>query len=130
MTITTLDTKTANLLQKEMAAALQSVAQRHGIKITPHGGTIGASHLDVMTKFKVEIEDAAAKAEARKKEFDAYCALFGLKPEHFGAKFMSRGTEYRISGLELKRRKYPIRAADPDGKELLFTESVAKHIGR
>lgn len=126
--ITTLDTKTANLLQKEMAAALQSVAQRHGVKITPHGGTIGASHLDVMTKFKVQVEDAAAKAEARKKEFDAYCELFGLKPEHFGATFMSRGVTYTIVGLELKRRKYPIRAIGDDGKELLFAESVARYL--
>lgn len=130
MNIVTLDTKTANIIIREMVKALQPVAKRYNVKIMPHGGTIGPSHLDVITKFKVEVIDTDAKAEARRNEFDTYCELFGLKPEHFGARFTSRGTEYTISGLELKRRKYPIRATGPDGKELLFTESVAKHLGR
>lgn len=129
MAITSLDTKTANLLQKEMTEALQGIALKHGVKITAAGGTINPNHVDVFLKFRVEVSDIGAKDTARKQEFDQYCELFGMKPEHFGATFTSRGQTYKISGLELRRRKFPIRAVEiASGKELLFTEEVAKRL--
>lgn len=126
-TITKLDTKTGTLIQKEMADALQGIAAKYGVSIKTHGGTIGLGGLDLVAKFRVEVTNPEAKADAQKREFEQYCMLFNLTPEQFGATFVNRGITYKISGLAMNKRKFPIRGTSTvDGKELLFTTDVVR----
>jgi hypothetical protein len=116
--ITQFDKVTCKAIQDEMVAALQAVAQRHGLTVRGHGGTIGA--LDFVAKVRFEINDPAAATAAAKTEWDQYCSLFNLKPEHFGQSFKYGAGLYTICGLALGRSKKPIKAKSFAGKMYVF----------
>ena len=43
-------------------------------------------------------------------DFAMLATSFGLKPEDLGKEFVSRGETFKITGLNLKAKKYPIQA--------------------
>jgi hypothetical protein len=82
----------------------------------------------MILKFEFKTADTAAIADAEKAEFDRYAHLFGLEPTDFGAKFSANGKTYTVIGLDLKRRKFPIKVKGDDGKVQMFTDLVVDRI--
>lgn len=75
-----------------------------------------------------KVDEAAIKAaKARKaakaeRDFKRWAASYGLKPEWFGETFTSRGTGFRIVGINTRAPKYPVQAERVrDGKGFKFT---------
>ena len=60
-----------------------------------------------------------------------YAAGYGLPVDGIGATFNSRGTLYRVVGLDMNRRTYPVVAqAVNGGKKMLFkADGVARLLG-
>ena len=114
-------------IPEKALAALQAVAKEYGLTVDYAGGSFDDLTYTLKAKFKVN--DPAAEQIKRKAEFVSYCALFGMKPEHFGGTFISKGEAYRVTGLEIGRSKYPVRACRvSDAKVLLFSTDIVPKI--
>lgn len=75
-----------------------------------------------------KVDEAAIKAaEARKaakaeRDFKRWAETYGLKPEWFGQTFTSRGTDYRIVGINTRAPKFPVQVERVhDGRSFKFT---------
>lgn len=80
----------------------------------PEGGEIS-----VKLKFRVEGEGQADRA------FAQGAKLMGIKPEARGAVLKINGEDYRLTGWQLRRSKYPVVVERVrDGKATCFVDSV------
>lgn len=65
-----------------------------------------------------KIAQISLKGDLAKREWDAYCIMFKLKPEDFGRKFVIARRTYEVIGINPGATRFPIRAKRlPDGKE-------------
>ena len=94
-----------------------------GGKFDPVGGTFNPK-----VEFSVRQVDGVDRERA---EFNRHAMMYGLKPEHFGAKFLNNGTEYALVGFELKKPKFSFRGRRvADGKALLFNYACLREISK
>ena len=125
--ITKFDRQTAKALSAEIETALAAIAAKHGLTIAAAGGTIGTVSLKL--KFECKVNDPAASAKQERDTFNVYAAMFGLRPEHFGATFQYKRQVFRLIGILPNRPKFPLRAMNVEtGKELLFPQQMASKI--
>lgn len=62
-------------------------------------------------------------------DFAAACNLVGLEPSDYGRTFTSRGRQYKVTGINLRRRKYPVSAERDDGRGFKFdSETVVRNL--
>lgn len=108
-------------LRDEMNAALNLVLKKHGV--TAVVGNASFTPGDVTFKVKVSVGSAD---DAAKREWDRYCVMFGLTPDLFGKKFVSRGTEFTITGIAKKGRDYPVLATNDNGTVYKFNIETAR----
>jgi len=116
--ITTFTSATANSVQDEAVALLQSLAEKHGLTIRKAGGGFEGN------KATLKFEFMSTSEEAEKAAFVSNCRLFNCKPEDYGRVATINGKEVTFIGFELKRRKFPIIVKDKTGKRSLYTEEV------
>jgi len=117
------DRSNTKVLSTEAVEALQAVAVKHGLTVQAAGGTIGAVKL--VLKFEFNVTDKDAANEAERKEFEAYCTMFGLTPEHYKARFSRSMAQFELIGFMPRRPKYPLRARNvADGTVRLFSRSI------
>ncbi len=107
---------------KEIGAAVEEalaeVAEKFGLKVEVRGGSFDANSF----RPKVEFQTAGAAED----EFRTYAAMYGLDPDDFGRKFVSKGRTFRVSGLATRSRTYPILATDiASSKTYKFTAEGA-----
>lgn len=126
MSVKEMDKATVKALAAEMEAALKAVAEKNGVTIKFGGGKYDPTAGTFNPKVTVELPDA------KKREFEAYCGIYGLEPEDFGKSFTVGGKTFTVSGLASGRSsKYPILAMNSNGKEFKFTvEQARKVLGR
>ena len=124
MKIETMDRASVKLLASAVEKALQQVADEFGVTYTYKGGTFDPSTGTFAPKSEFSLPDSGRRA------FERDAILFGLRPEHFGATFVSNGREFRVTGLNARAPKYPIKATCVlDGKPYKFPASVVDRIG-
>lgn len=112
------------IIINDMEAALKAVGEKHKVVIKSGGGTYGEGH--AIAKFKIDTiaEDGTVESKETS-DFKKYATIYGLKPEQLGATFVSRGREFELTGLAMRRRKFPIMARDVQtNKTLLFPTTV------
>jgi len=120
-------------LMDEIQAALDPIAQKHGLVLERKGSTFYRDSVPVMFKMLVRVEDADGKAlDSKAQEFKASANLIGLKSEDLGKTFHIRGTSYEIEGLNLRASKYPVLAKNKkNGKTYCFPAgAVARSIAQ
>jgi hypothetical protein len=119
-------------MDRKLAKDLRPVLQAHLDKIDLSG--IGGATVAVLNAkfdaasvtFQVKITPGgeAALADKAKADFEEFAAMYGLKPEHFGATFRAGGREYKVAGLNPGRSRFPISAVRSDGKRFKFEARV------
>lgn len=115
-----IDKRTAEQIGREVAEALQAVAERHGLTVAVRGGTYDTTGL---YRPKVEFKTADADRE----EFARYASMFGLEADDFGKTFTSNGREFRVSGVAPRSPKRPILAVEvATGKTYKFADAAVK----
>jgi hypothetical protein len=122
-----LNKQTVKALGEEMAAALQVVAQRHGIEITRSGGTF--ADLEATLKFTVRLTSATGETQAAldwKANADILHDLYNIKADWLGQTFESGGRTYTVSGFIPKRPSKCIEITRDDGKALITTPENIK----
>jgi hypothetical protein len=96
-------TQLIRAINADIKEALQSVAQKHGVKISL--GSTSYSTADFTTKVKVETAEAK---EIKGEESKQYAGLLGLPEDVVKRKFMLKGAEYEVIRLDLGKPKNPI----------------------
>jgi hypothetical protein len=128
MTIKEFNRTNCRTLMAEVEAALKPIAEKHGLTLDRKGRTFYRDQMPVMFQFLVTQKDEDGNAlSAAGQEFKKNAFRVGLEPDDLGKEFMSRGEKYRITGLNLRRRKYPISAERlRDGKSFKFGADTVK----
>src|SRR5215471_867202 len=109
--------------QSECTAALHAVAEKHGVSIQNWGGTMG--EIEAVLKFKVRITDKTIVGDKEKADFETYCRLYDLTPEHYLTRFPHKGETYEIYGFDLGRPKFCVKARNvKTGKAILFAQAA------
>ena len=110
-------------LQAEMLKACEAVAGRHGLVVEPRDIT-GADlrwGFDVTFRVSIPLPDGSA-LDPERLRFEALSEAFGLSPADYGRQFSTGREQFRITGIDPRRPKYPVSAERiPDGQEFKFT---------
>ena len=102
-------------------AALRAVADEFGTTLTYKGGSF--SDTSFTPKFEFAVEGASQV------EFDRTCFAVGMRPEHFGKEFVFNHRQYQITGINLRAKKYPIKAKCLlDNKTYKFPADAVKRL--
>ena len=110
-------------LQEEMLKACQEVATRHGLVVEAKEITGMDLRWGFDAAFRVSIPMADGTAlDPEKLRFEVLAEAFGLSPTDFGRQFSTGREQFRITGIDPHRPKYPISAERiPDGQGFKFT---------
>ena len=124
MKIETMDRASVKVLAIAVEQAMKQVAEDFGVTYAYKGGTFDPGTGVFYPKGEFSLPDSGRRAFER----DAH--QFGLTSEHFGATFVSNGQEFRVTGINTRAPKYPIKATCLlSGKPYKFPASVVSKIG-
>ena len=116
-------------LQREVVAALQAIAEKHGLTITPHGGTIEVGALDYICKLKFSINNDETRDAASAAAFNQFCGLYDLQPHHLGTDVMIKGERYTLIGLSERSMKFPFKMRKFSDKSVVqYSDALAARI--
>lgn len=106
-----------------MLKACQEVATRHGLVVEAKEITGMDLRWGFDSAFRVSIPMADGTAlDPEKLRFEVLAEAFGLSPTDFGRQFSTGREQFRITGIDPRRPKYPISAERiPDGQGFKFT---------
>ena len=113
-------------IREDIATALKSVGEKHGVMITPRN----ASFTPQTATMKIEIAvigDGGVVENKDRTNYTLYCGSYGLKPEWLDKTFVSGTTAYQIVGLAVRRSKNPVVVNRvSDGKTFIFPDHLVK----
>lgn len=125
--ITKMTPETTRAIQSEARAALEHVAEKHGLSLIAKCGSYDPHAGEVTVRFEFKVKIAADGIPQERKDFERLAPLFGLEAADYGAELTFRGQVYRLVGIEQYRHKYPFLVERlSDGKRVLFTESMVR----
>ena len=117
--VTTITRPVASQIGEEVREALQKIADRHGLTLTPKRASFDAT----MYSHKIEFKTADGIAESNEFAADS----FSLSKDLIGKTITHKGTRYQIVRFEPSRPKFCIVAKRlPDGREFGFPAVLAK----
>jgi len=103
--------KTANALMADILSALQPLATTRGLTIEGAGGSFDDGSLSVRIKVSAQTEDGTPV------NFHNHATRIGLPGDCYGKTFTVAGHTYRVVGIRLRNRRYPVLATrSDDGK--------------
>lgn len=124
--LTTIDRPACRMLRDELEKELIDLANRLGIRIKVGAGSFTESNVI----FKVECAVIDQNGEAQSKtaqDFIRWCGEFGLAPTDLHRTFTMTGKQYKIVGLRIRSRKYPVLCETPGNKrQTCFSAPVVK----
>ena len=121
-TITEFDNKDVlRMMRAEINDALAAVATKHGVTIDL--GNISYSSSQFTTKLTVQTGDGSDAAVSK---WNLNAWRFNLAEDQIGDTFMSNGTEFTITGMNPRRKKFPISAVNARGTGYKFPASKGK----
>jgi len=110
-------------LQAEMLKACEAVAAGHGLVVEPRDitGVDLRWGFDATFRVSIPLPDGTV-LEPEQLRFEALAEAFGLSPTDYGCSFSTGREQFRITGLDPRRPKYPVSAERiPDGQAFKFT---------
>ena len=125
--ITEMTRKNMNLIDGDVEAALQKVAEERGLTLKKERGSFNptAGTYTIKWTFVVQTEDGIPA------DFAANARYFGLSADDYGREFSTYNGRFKIVGIKPRNRKYPIIAESlSDGRTYKFPESaVGRSVG-
>lgn len=119
--ITAFDRRNLRELHARVQAALKAVGDEFGVNFNVKAGRFSPAEYRFTTEAKVgEAPSASDQERERRREFEMFCGRFGLRPEHYGAAFVSQGRQFTICGLQRKAPKFPVLARSIRGTVYKF----------
>lgn len=106
----TITKPTIRAMERDVLAALQSVADKYGVALAPKGATYSDTAVTIKMEFAVKAADGAALTPERV-SFERYATMYGLEASDLGKVVTINGVDYRIDGLLSSRStRFPILA--------------------
>lgn len=124
-----LSPKSLKSMDAAIEAALKQVASDFGVTFRLNGGKI-QSDVQAWLRLEVKLNDPKAVKKAEKDAFIEVCHLYDLKPAHYETRFTWGGKTVTLIGFELRRRAWPIRVRQDNGKIVLLPEQAVATIVR
>ena len=114
------DRQICKTLNEEVGAALEKIAEKHGLRFERKGGSY--DEFSYKPSFRFTLSETRGGIPYEQEMFNQDCILYGLKPEHYGKHFKTpSGKVYKLTGLQPGRRKFPFVVETADGKEKLLS---------
>lgn len=123
MTITTFDKATVRSLTIEIEAALQSVADAHGVSIKRGSASFDQSTIKLSIQIAT-IDDSGMVSTREAMKFPTFCKMFNLDPEDLGKTFHDQGRLFTVTGLKPGNPKFPVMVKRDDGREYKYPAST------
>jgi hypothetical protein len=121
-TKTIIDRATIKLIADELEAAVQTVAEKHGIQITSGRQQYGHTRGTIKMELATINEDGEAQTPERT-ALDMLGALDGIK---HGMTFTNRGRTFTVTGYNSRARKRPYICERDDGGSYVFPAESLK----
>lgn len=125
-------TKTQALaVSEDLRTTIDEVLAKHGLAPNPMVRVTYGDQLRITitaAALEVDADTGVNTASAEAVAYQRYHASYGLKGDLLGKKVTLRGQEYTFVGIALKRKKYPIMVQDANGKTMLFSTDVVRHL--
>jgi hypothetical protein len=114
--------ETATALRKDMKAALEAVAEKHGVKLVSTSCSYTEITMNVPFKIESPTVVSGVEVDTDMALFLSRCGEYGLSRSDLGREVQINGTGYVLSGLKPQNVKYPILAMRSwDGRSFKFT---------
>jgi hypothetical protein len=115
-------------LMDEVEEVLKPLAEKHGLVLDRKGKSFYRDSVPAMFQFLVRVEDEDGNAlDSKAQEFKKNATRVGLKADDLGREFQSRGETFKVTGLNLRARKYPVLAENVrTGKVYKFHQDTVK----
>lgn len=129
--IKSFDRSVCRQLSQDVLNALEKFCAARNIAIDYKGGSFGPSNATL--KFEFAVKDANGDAVTREaQEFETCCTMFGLDKTDLGKTFVTDRDSYRITGLTMRGRRFPILAERvKDGRSFKFpADIVCRALGK
>lgn len=110
-------------VQRDMLKVCQVVAARHGLLVEAQDitGVDLRWGFDATFRVSIPLPDGTA-LDPERLRFEALAEAFGLSPADYGRQFNTGREQFRITGIDPRRPKYPVSAERiPDGQGFKFT---------
>lgn len=120
-TIRSFDQFNIKELSGRVTEAIKAVCQELGLTVEANAGRYNSENYRCSYTFRVPRDQAK---DGDRAEFELYCHVFDLSPEHFGAKIVSGGKTFELCGFKPQNRKYPVIGRDAQGKRYKFPQSI------
>lgn len=104
-----MDKKEAIQIQDAVRDAVSDVLVKHSLLITKNSARFTPTSIRIT--LELDVTDTQGVNQAAKADWERYASSFGLPVEAFGQTFVTYShEEFRIVGLEPKRRRFPVSA--------------------
>lgn len=111
--------QTLKIMRQDIDSALEAVAKKHGVSFKL--GNIRYTGSDFRTKLECFAGDAS---DAAQQAFERDAWRVGVKKTAFGQTFTQGNITYKITGINTRAKKYPIKAESMNrGKRYKFPVS-------
>lgn len=111
----------AQKIGNQIPAALAELAAELGMTVTTAGGTFDSGSLTMKVKFEATTE-AGAPAN-----FASHARMIRIPEECWGQRVSINGRTIQITGVNLRRRKYPVSGRDVEtGGNYKFTADTIR----
>lgn len=116
------------MITADIEVAIAGIAAKYeGLKITR--GNARFNELEATFKLKLQVVNDEGESESERRDFDTLARSYGLLPEDLGTEFRFRGKLYRLTGINPRARKYPIKGDRvSDKKKFKFPKSATRSI--
>ena len=96
-------------VQREMLKVCRDVAARHGLVVEAQDitGVDLRWGFDAVFRVSIPLPDGTA-LDPERLRFEALAQAFGLSPAAFGRQFSTGREQFRITGIDPRRPKYPV----------------------
>ena len=112
-------------IRTKLASALESVEDEFGLKMKIGNFSYGENNFDV--KLSGKITNGKTDMELQRDEWSENCYYLGLKSNDFYKKVVDGGKTFRLIGISLRSRKYPLIAVEVStGKEFKLSAHLAR----
>ena len=115
-----MDKAQAKALQSERNEAAKPMLAKYGMVVKTASARFGPGEFSITIK-SLSTDPAL---DPRVTDYERYAESFGLPKDGLGQTITVRQGTFRITGLDLNRRKYPVVVVNvATGKTMLFTEA-------
>jgi hypothetical protein len=101
-----LDRDTVRAIMAEIEAAVQKVAQKHGLTVKASGASFKSSEMTPKLKlFAVNADGVSSEVTSAARDFEVWGSIKGLQPAWLNKTFVAGRSEYKVVGFDKKRPK-------------------------